>query len=121
MNTYIAIFIGGGLGSIARYLVGKSVMAWSGSVFPWGTLAANALSCVILGIVVALLARLERPDWMIPLLIIGFCGGFSTFSTFSFETLQLVQEGKWGFAILNIGLSFISCIFILFALSKLLK
>ncbi len=121
MKIILAIFVGGGLGSVARYLTGRWMLSIFPSVFPLGTLIANLLSCFLLGIFIWLMQKGVVQGIWIPLLTIGFCGGYSTFSTFSLETLMLITEGKWTWAILNIGVSLAGCIFVLFALSKMLK
>jgi CrcB protein len=99
--------LGGGAGANARYWLGRVVSEWQlrrlGAVeFPWATFAVNASGSVVLGFVAA--AFLHQPDPLHPdaarrnwylLLGTGFCGGFTTFSTFSYETLKLAQDGKW--------------------------
>ncbi len=90
------VFIGGGLGSLCRYYTGLW-LAHSGQ-FPLGTWVANILSCVMLGVLLAASSR----HWLAPeyrlLLVTGFCGGFSTFSTFSNEMLQMIRAGMWSMA-----------------------
>lgn len=89
--------LGGGAGANARYWLGKLVARWQGDIeFPWATFAINVTGSTILGLVAA--AYLNHPDparrnWYL-LLGTGFCGGFTTFSTFSYETLKLMQDGK---------------------------
>src|SRR5262245_12441203 len=89
--------IGGGVGVNARYWLGALGRALHGpTVFPWATFAINVSGSVMLGFVAALFLR--QPDdsrraWYL-LLGTGFCGGFTTFSTFSLETLELLQEGR---------------------------
>jgi CrcB protein len=119
MNTAIAIFVGGGLGSLARYGVSKASLLWFKSAFPMGTLFANVLSCIILALAVGLFKDkiAAHPFWM-PMIVIGFCGGFSTFSTFSYETMQLMQNGNYGYAIANIVISVAVCIGLIFWLMK---
>ncbi len=116
LNSAIAIFIGGGLGSVARWVVGNGVSqlaSLSGSVVAsaMGVLAANVLATLILAILVYTQADKLNGDniWM-PLIAIGFCGGFSTFSTFSLDTFKLFQDGNmmWGF--LNILISVLTCL-----------
>lgn len=106
MTNLLWVFIGGGLGSIARYLIGDLLKSHS-LVFPWGTLLANAVSCMILGYLVAynLKTPLSAPYRL--LLMTGFCGGFSTFSTFSSETYVLLQDGKYQLALGYVGGSLI--------------
>lgn len=111
MNNLILIFLGGGLGSLARYGVGKALADWSISV-PYGTLAANVLACVILGFFTGAVA-LRASDAVLPyraFLAVGFCGGFSTFSTFSNETLLMLLNNRWGDAFFNIILSVVLCL-----------
>lgn len=111
MKNLILIFVGGGLGSIARFGVGKYLAGWSFSV-PYGTLVANVLACVILGFFTGAVA-LRSSDAALPyraFLAVGFCGGFSTFSTFSNETLLMLLNNRWGDAIFNIILSVVLCL-----------
>ncbi len=90
----ILVFCGGGAGSIVRFLLGRWVNAWHNHHFPFGTLAVNVVACLVLGFVVGiadhrqLISPSARLFWTV-----GFCGGFSTFSTFSAETLTLIQSG----------------------------
>lgn len=92
--SILLVFGGGGLGSVVRFLLGRWVNAWHNHHFPFGTLAVNVVACVVLGFVVGiadhrqLISSSSRLFWTV-----GFCGGFSTFSTFSAETLTLIQGG----------------------------
>ena len=119
MNSLLAIFIGGGIGSVARYgvsLLAKSIFK---TVFPLGTLMANVLSCIALGLILVFLKdKIEQDDLVKAMLIMGFCGGFSTFSTFSFETVELLKSGNTYYAIANIVLSIALCLGILIILTK---
>lgn len=113
MGVILAIFIGGGLGSISRYGVSKLVEEfWSGS-FPMGTFVANLLSCILMGVVVGFFYNKITSAEMRALILIGFCGGFSTFSTFSKETLTLMQTGNYIIALLNVVVSIVVCMFVL--------
>ena len=96
------VFLGGGLGSMVRYLIGSALKTQS-LIFPWGTLVANALSCIILGFLVAYSIKNSLSPSYRLLLMTGFCGGFSTFSTFSSETYTLLQEGK-----VNLALAYVA-------------
>jgi CrcB protein len=111
MNQIILVFVGGGLGSLARFGIGKVFLRWS-SVFPFGTLTANILACIILGIFTGW-ATPKSADTVISyraFIALGFCGGFSTFSTFSNETIQLVQNNRLADAFLNVAVSVILCL-----------
>lgn len=115
--NWLAVFIGGGLGSLSRFGIGK----WLGqheSGFPTGTFVANILACIILGLAFEYFQGKESPLESAKLLImVGFCGGFSTFSTFSLETLRLIQAGNWGLVSLYVGGSVAVCLVILALIS----
>ncbi len=107
----VAIFLGGGLGSVARY----GVSQFSSPSFPIGTLIANFLACVIMGLAIFSLSdKIETNSFLRSLIVIGFCGGFSTFSTFSYETFELFRNGNFGIAILNIILNITFCLLIFY-------
>jgi fluoride exporter len=101
---YIAF--GGAIGSVARYLVGVAVQSRTGANFPTGTLLVNITGCILLGFLIhyALATPAIRPE-VRALLTTGLCGGYTTFSTFSYETVSLVQDGDWRRAALYVGLS----------------
>lgn len=88
------VFFGGGLGSVVRYSLGKWINTQHSQDFPWGTLTVNIIACLALGLIIGLadhkqiISPSARLFWTV-----GFCGGFSTFSTFSQETLYLLQNG----------------------------
>ena len=106
MMMYLYIFIGGGLGSVARFGVSKLTQKFVSSEFPLGTLVANLLACILLALIVSGCSQqLEKHAWIQPLLLIGFCGGFSTFSTFGNETFDLLANGNYTYAILNVIIS----------------
>jgi CrcB protein len=90
MISALLVFLGGGLGSLCRYLL-AIVLPFDS--FPKGTLAANLLSCLILGILIGLYSKQILNDYQRVFLMTGFCGGFSTFSTYNGEILQLYQSG----------------------------
>lgn len=100
------VFLGGGLGSIVRYLMGDILKNYS-TDFPWGTFVANVISCIVLGALVGLTMKSELSMNQRLLFMTGFCGGFSTFSTFSAETFNLLQTGRWNIAVIYVLTSLI--------------
>ena len=119
MNNILSIFIGGGLGSLARYGIASLVVARFRSYFPLATLASNILSCLILAITVAVLSSKTdlNPTWRL-LIITGFCGGFSTFSAFGYETVELMRSGYLFYAIANILISISVCFTLIYVITK---
>lgn len=109
MIHWIYVFIGGGLGSVARYGVSMAVSRWAGTL-PIATFLANVGASVVIGILVGGSLRGWVSDEQRLLWATGFCGGFSTFSTFSNETLALYQQGQVGLALGNVILSVVSCL-----------
>jgi CrcB protein len=109
----IYIFLGGGAGSIARYLVGKFSLHYLYNGFPLGTLLANILASFILGFISVKSFSggiVNRETLWMPLLATGFCGGFSTFSTFSLESFNYLQTGQYGTAFVHTALNMLLCL-----------
>jgi len=110
MTDYLLVFLGGGLGSMLRLALSK-YNALSTTLLPVGTMLANLLSSIILGLVIGWISsRAHLPPSFRVFFAVGFCGGFSTFSTFSFETFYFLKTGQPVFALLNVGISVISCV-----------
>lgn len=107
IRELLAVGVGGALGSIGRYLLSYGVLAghtWLG--FPAGTFAVNAVGSLLIGIIL----QTTTSSTAIWLLAVGFCGGFTTFSSFSADALRLLREGCYGPAAWYIGLSIAICI-----------
>lgn len=103
--TWLAISIGAVLGANARFLLGGWIAERLGTGFPFGTLVINVTGSFLIGIVLVVANERLAPDWFRPLLAIGFLGSYTTFSTFSYETLALVETGSIGAAAANVGVS----------------
>ncbi len=106
MKQLLLVFAGGGLGSVSRFLVGKIYPAGI-SLLPLGTLTANFLSCLVLGAVLVLgVEKINLSDPLKLLIITGFCGGFSTYSSFTAETVELFKQSQSTLVIGNIFANF---------------
>jgi fluoride exporter len=90
--TVLLVLVGGAVGAPSRYLVDRWVQTWHRSAYPWGTFAVNVMGCLVLGLVAGAVDAAEGPAWLLTLVGTGFCGALTTFSTFSFETVRLVEE-----------------------------
>ncbi|WP_377268602.1 fluoride efflux transporter CrcB [Peterkaempfera sp. SMS 1(5)a] len=97
----LLVFLGGAVGAPLRYLVDRAVQKRHDSVFPWGTLVVNLVGCLILGAVTAAAAVDGLPSDLSLLLGTGVCGGLTTFSTFGYETVRLLENGSLAEAGLN--------------------
>ena len=104
--NFFWVFLGGGLGSVCRYGIAKWIKP-DHLIFPWATFLANFLACIALGLLVAMNSKgLLKPNLQYALMT-GFCGGFSTFSTFAYESLILFQNGQITYAFANMLGSFL--------------
>lgn len=111
MTDALSIAVGGAVGALLRYWVSTGVYTVLGRGFPYGTLAVNVMGSLCIGaLTVLLIERLNlAPQWRAGLLI-GLLGAFTTFSTFSIETLYLLEHGDWFKALLNIAMSVVLCV-----------
>jgi CrcB protein len=114
MPLPLLIAAGGALGTLARYGVDGWILARTGSSFPWGTLGVNVSGSFLLALLVRFLEGvLAPPEWR-ALLAIGFCGAYTTFSTFGFEAVGLLQGGQWlratGYLVGSVVLSLLSVV-----------
>jgi fluoride exporter len=110
--NFVWVMIGGAIGSAARFWGSVVIAQRFGETFPWGTLIVNVIGCFVIG----LFNTLTGPDgrWFLPIaarqfVMIGLCGGFTTFSAFSLQTLSLIQNGEWLHAGNNVLLSVLLC------------
>ena len=113
-KAILLVGLGGGVGSILRYLTSVVVTKYFQSNFPLGTFVVNILGCLIIGILIGLFDKQQLPNPDLRLLFItGFCGGFTTFSAFAAENINLFQSGHSLTALLYIGASiFVSLFFV---------
>ena len=113
MITYLWIAVGGALGSVARFACSNLALAWFGPSFPWGTLAINVIGSFVIGA----FAGVTGPDGRFlvsgdvrQFVLVGICGGYTTFSSFSLQTLTLAQDGAYLRAGWNIVGSVVLCL-----------
>lgn len=97
MQALLLVGLGGALGSMARFACSRAMAAWFPHAFPWGTFAVNITGCFLIGIFFALCGKAVIVSDNIRLfLIVGICGGFTTFSAFTLEGIGLLRENKYG-------------------------
>ena len=101
--TVVLVLLGGALGAPVRYVVDLMVQSRHDSVLPWGTFVVNAAGSLVLGATAGGVAAAGGPDWVLTLVGTGFCGALTTFSTFSFETVRLAEEGALRAAAINVA------------------
>ena len=105
MLKYLVVGVGGFLGAIARYMVATYIGGRYGTSFPYGTFVINMSGCFLIGFIVTLLARTTASQYWRYLIPIGFIGAYTTFSTFEYETLRAIQDGRMTAGLLNVALS----------------
>ena len=97
MKALLLVFVGGGIGSALRYLIGKTLNDPDINGFPWGTFLVNLLGSLIIGLLFGwALQKSKLPTDTLLLVAVGFCGGFTTFSAFAFEGMTLLKNGQLG-------------------------
>lgn len=111
MKEVLFVAAGGAVGSSLRYLLSSGIYAWYGRAFPWGTLAVNVLGSFAIGLLSILLVEKFNvaQEWRLAI-VVGVLGGFTTFSSFSWDTLDLMQQGLTIKALLNVLANVMLCI-----------
>ncbi len=112
---FLLIAVGGAAGSVLRYLIGGAVQRMSAGGFPIGTMFVNVSGCFLIGMLVRQVFNMQVSVELRALLLVGFCGGFTTFSTFSAETVGLIEGGEYGRAAGYVILSVALCLGATFA------
>ena len=111
MTQVLAIAAGGAIGALLRYWVSTAVQSRTASVFPYGTLTVNVVGSLLIGFLyILLIERLAAGPAVRAFMLIGVLGAFTTFSTFSIETLNLMESGQLGKALVNMLASVIVCV-----------
>jgi fluoride exporter len=109
--NFLIVFLGGGLGAGARYWLSGSIARSTAGVFPYGTVAVNVIGCFLIGfLMTAFEERFLVTPWLRLFLTIGILGGFTTFSTFSYETIAMLRDAEYLYAFLNVILSVATCL-----------
>lgn len=111
MRSYLLVFLGGGIGATARYWLSAAVYRFVHPDFPYGTLAVNISGCLLIGIVMSVSeARVAIDPAVRVFLAIGILGGFTTFSSFSYETIALLRDGQTVQVAVNVFVTLIGCL-----------
>ncbi|MBP0446569.1 fluoride efflux transporter CrcB [Roseomonas sp. SSH11] len=110
MRTYLWIALGGALGSLARAWGSALALRLAGAGFPWGTIAINVTGSFVIGAFAAFSMRSGAHPDLRAFVMVGLCGGFTTFSAFSLQTLELLQDGRMLSALANVALSVLLCL-----------
>ena len=104
MSTVVSVIVGGAIGALSRYGVDRVIEQRSDSSFPWSTFVVNVTGCVLVGfLIAAIVDRHSAPEWLRAGLVVGLCGGYTTFSTFAQETLDLIEARDMAFAALSVS------------------
>ncbi len=121
MLDVILVFIGAGFGGVLRFVLGSLVYSFTGRYFPYGTMVINLSGCFLIGLMYILITEkfVNNSPYLSALIIVGILGGYTTFSSFSLETLRLIQDGKLISAFTNISVSVVVGIFLTFLGIKL--
>lgn len=121
MYSVLAVFLGSGLGGVCRYLIGKAIQGHlaGSALFPWGTFVVNVAGCLLIGLLYGIFNRYEGSGLLTPnirlLLTVGFCGGFTTFSTFINENYILFQSTNLPMLLAYVAISITTGFLLLYA------
>lgn len=109
--SMLAVAVGGGVGALTRYVLAHQLHLWLGYAFPWGTLTVNVLGSLAIGLMLVMLQEWWQAaaEWRL-LLVVGFLGGFTTFSSFSWDTYALWMQGKLVLAVANVLANVVVCL-----------
>ena len=107
---FLLIAVGGAAGSVLRYALGGAVQRMSAGGFPIGTMFVNVSGCFLIGILLREFLNMQPSPELRAFLVVGFCGGFTTFSTFSAETVGLIEGGEYGRAMAYVILTVVLCL-----------
>jgi len=124
LTTLALVALGGALGSVARVLVAQAVATRLGDSFPWGTLVVNVSGALLIGALLPLLAEIQAVvvsgsgSPAVALLIVGLVGSYTTVSSFSLQTIALLEEGSWRAAVANLLASVALCLGAVFVASR---
>jgi fluoride exporter len=114
--TILWLGLAGAAGALSRYWLGGAVARWTGAAFPWGTLAVNALGCLLFGFFWSLAEeRMLIGAAARTVILIGFMGAFTTFSSFAFETVELLRDSQYLRALGNVAAQNVSGVILLYA------
>jgi fluoride exporter len=113
MNLYLWVALGSAIGGVLRYALSREMLPHHSAAFPWSTVLINVIGSFVIGFFGTLTvadSRFQVPESVRIFVMIGLCGGFTTFSSFSMQTYDLMRTGAWGKALLNVGLSVLLCL-----------
>ena len=100
---YLLILLGGGAGSLLRYIAGTAIMVRYGKTFPLGTMVINVTGSFLIGLLMTLFTERMQQENLRLLLVVGFLGGYTTFSSFEWETYSLVRQGGFWLGLINVA------------------
>ena len=111
LSRFLWIGLGGATGTWARWLLSGWLLRSLGSAFPYGTVAVNVIGCFLMGTIMVVGTQTEAISETARLaLTVGVMGGFTTYSTFNYETIEYARQGAWGIAAANLSVTFLSCV-----------